>query len=208
MSLPFSRAHPRMKVMSDNGTRKDQTTLEGQVLIAMPGMSDPRFQKSLVYVCTHGEDGAMGLIVNKRAERLTVAALLRRLDLPASEDHEQMPVRYGGPVETMRGFVLHSADYPGDEGTLQVDDEVSMSFSMDVLRDIAEGNGPRRVAIALGYSGWAPGQLEGELQMNGWLYCPPDEEMLFGDEDGEEKWDKALAKIGVDPALLGAGGTA
>lgn len=181
--------------------------LEGQVLIAMPGMSDPRFQKSLVYLCSHSEEGAMGLIVNKPADRLTLGGLLRRLDIKPCDKVEDDPVRYGGPVETMRGFVLHSGEFPGDEGTLRVEDDVSMSFSMDVLHAIARGEGPRRSLVALGYSGWAPGQLEGELQMNGWLACKPDEEMLFGAED-DGKWDKALAKIGVDPALLGPGGTA
>ena len=181
--------------------------LEGKVLIAMPGMSDPRFQRSLVYLCSHNDDGAMGLIVNKPAERLTLGGLLRRLDISPSDEVEGAPVRYGGPVETMRGFVLHSAEFPGDEGTIRVDADVAMSFSMEVLRAIAAGDGPRRAVVSLGYAGWAPGQLEEELQMNGWLSCAPDEEMLFGaDDDG--KWDRALAKIGVDPALLGPGGTA
>lgn len=173
----------------------------------MPDMSDPRFQRSLVYLCSHSDEGAMGLIVNKRAERLTVAKLLKRLDIPFQDALDDAPVLYGGPVETMRGFVLHSSDYDADDGTLKVDGETSMSFSLEVLRAIADGEGPRLTAVALGYAGWAPGQLEGELQENGWLSCAPDEQLLF-DPDDEGKWEAALAKIGVNPAMLMSGGSA
>jgi len=181
--------------------------LDGQILIAMPGMQDPRFFRSLVYLCAHSEDGAMGLIVNKCAEDLVWDDLFSKLDIEVTADVGPRPVHYGGPVETGRGFVLHSADYHTENATLSVDDEVSMTATVDILQALAIGQGPGQAIVTLGYAGWAPGQLESEIQRNGWLLCAPDSELLFG-EDNNAKWDRALAKIGVDPALLGAGGHA
>lgn len=181
--------------------------LDGRILIAMPGMQDQRFVRSLVYLCAHSADGAMGLIVNKRADDLVWRDLFKRLGIPIGKSNAPRPVHYGGPVETGRGFVLHTADYHADEATMKVDGQVSMTATLDVLQAMATGRGPGRAIVALGYAGWAPGQLESELQMNGWLLCDPDEELLFGDDD-ERKWDRALRKIGVDPSLLGPGGHA
>lgn len=181
--------------------------LTGQLLIAMPGMRDPRFHRTLVYLCAHSADGAMGLIVNKPAESLALKDLFERLSIPAGPGIGQARVRFGGPVETGRGFVLHSADYRAEDATLEVDAETSMTATLDILHAMAREEGPGRAMVALGYAGWAPGQLEQEIQMNGWLYCAPDAELLFG-EACEEKWERALAKIGVDPALLAAGGRA
>ena len=181
--------------------------LVGKVLIAMPGMQDPRFAKSLVYLCAHSSDGAMGLIVNKCADTLIWSDLFEKLDIPIGKFNAPRPVHYGGPVETGRGFVLHSSDYHAEDATMSVDDRVSMTATLDILHAIAMGVGPDKAIVALGYAGWAPGQLESELQVNGWLTCDPDGGMLFGDEN-DEKWDQALAKLGIDPMLLGAGGHA
>jgi putative transcriptional regulator len=181
--------------------------LDGQVLIAMPGMQDPRFARSIVYLCAHSAEGAMGLIVNKRADDLVWRDLFKRLGIPIGSVNAPRPVHYGGPVETGRGFVLHSADYHAEEATLKVDTRISMTATLDVLQAMALGRGPDHAIVALGYAGWAPGQLESELQMNGWLLCEPDEELVFGDDDSG-KWDRALKKIGVDPSMLGAGGHA
>lgn len=181
--------------------------LDGQILIAMPGMPDPRFFRSLVFLCAHSEDGALGLVINKTADDLVWKDLFVKLDIPIGSANAPRPVRYGGPVETGRGFVLHSSDYFADEATMKVGDLISMTATLDILQAIALGKGPDQAIVTLGYAGWAPGQLEGELQSNGWLLCDADEDLLFGEEQ-DEKWDKALAKIGVDPALLGAGGHA
>ena len=178
--------------------------LDGQILIAMPGMQDPRFHRSLVYLCAHSADGAMGLIVNKRADDLKLKDLFGRLGIPIGDGPGELaraPVHYGGPVEMGRGFVLHSSDYQSDDATLQVDDATSMTATLDILHAMATDRGPDRAIIALGYAGWAPGQLEAELQANGWLACAADENLLFG-PDEDTKWDRALAKLGVHPAML------
>ena len=179
--------------------------LSGKLLIAMPGMSDPRFEKSVVYICAHSDDGAIGLVVNRRADGVSQKDLFGQLDIEIDPARQAAWVHYGGPVEMGRGFVLHSADYHIEEATLEVDDAFSMTATIDVLKDIAAGDGPRRAMIALGYSGWSGGQLEGELQRNGWLTCDADEDILFGREN-DDKWEAALAKLGVDPRMLSAEG--
>jgi len=187
--------------MSEDDTPEPEESLGGQVLIAMPGMEDPRFRRSLVYLCAHSSEGAMGLIVNKHADNLRLKDLFEKLGIEIGEPMAGIPVHFGGPVETGRGFVLHSADYDSGESTLQVDASTSMTATIDILHAMAESRGPSRAIVALGYAGWAPGQLEAEMRANGWLACPPDEELLFG-EDEEAKWDRALAKIGVHPGTL------
>ena len=193
--------------MQDVSESNDATFLDGQMLIAMPGMQDPRFSRSLVYLCAHSSDGAMGLIVNKCAEDLVWKDLFQKLDIPVKSDVGPRPVHYGGPVETGRGFVLHTPDYHSEDATVTVDDGTSMTTTVDILQALAAGDGPGRAIVTLGYAGWAPGQLESELQMNGWLLCNADADLVFGDNN-DAKWDQALFKIGVDPALLGAGGHA
>ncbi len=180
-------------------------SLGGRLLIAMPGMTDPRFRRSLVYLCAHTEEGAMGLIVNKHADDLKLKDLFEKLEIPLGEPIAMTPVHFGGPVETGRGFVLHSADYDSGESTLQVDGQVSMTATVDILHAIAENRGPSRSIVALGYAGWSPGQLEAEMRANGWLACDPDDDLLFGGDE-QHKWDRALAKIGVDPAMLSSQG--
>lgn len=179
--------------------------LSGKMLIAMPAMGDPRFEKTLIYLCAHSDDGALGLVVNRRVDEVSQGDLFDQLKLDASPDAATRHVHYGGPVETGRGFVLHSSDYHVDEATLEVDDQVSMTATVDVLKALAAGNGPRHAMIALGYAGWGGGQLEGELQRNGWLTCDSDEDLIFGLND-DDKWAAALAKLGVDPTWLSAEG--
>lgn len=181
--------------------------LSGKVLIAMPGMEDPRFSHALVYLCAHSEDGAMGLIVNKPTDDLVWHDIFKKLDIALAHGEAPRPVNYGGPVETGRGFVLHSSDYHAESASLRVDSGTSMTATLDVLQAIASGHGPAQALVTLGYSGWAPGQLEKELQFNGWLSCDPDDDLLYGAED-ETKWTRALAKLGIDPTLLGSGGHA
>lgn len=189
-------------------TAADPTSLSGKLLIAMPGMGDPRFERSVVYICVHSEDGAMGLIVNKPTGELHFSDLLEQLEIDPGAGSEDMAVFIGGPVEGGRGFVLHSGDYIGNETTLHVDDDFAMTATRDILEDIARGAGPAACLPALGYSGWAPGQLEGELQQNAWLTCDADSAIVFS-RDNAGKWEKALRKLGIDPLLLSpAGGRA
>lgn len=177
--------------------------LEGQLLIAMPGMGDPRFERAIVYMCVHNEQSAMGLIVNKAAPSITFRELLEQVDIETDllAPHTDIPVLFGGPVETERGFVLHSRDYHSEGVTLPVSDTVALTASVDILKAIVQGQGPARAIMALGYSGWGPGQLEGEIRANGWLHGPSDDELLFSREL-DEKWPAALAKIGVDLSNL------
>jgi putative transcriptional regulator len=183
-------------------------SLSGRFLIAMPGMGDPRFERTLIYMCSHGSDGAMGLVVNRRADGVTFDELMSQLQIELGPQSQGVDVRFGGPVEMGRGFVLHSPDFHAEDSTMRVDERVSLTATLDVLRAMAEGRGPEQALIALGYSGWGPSQLETELQRNGWLTCEADSEILFSDED-ESKWSRALAKLGVSPSMLSAtGGTA
>lgn len=179
----------------------DATTLTGKLLIAMPGMGDPRFEHGVVYLCSHGEDGAMGLIVNKPAGDLTLAGLLDKLGIRVSDLTAPGRIHFGGPVETGRGFVLHSMDYGGNESTLEVDRGIGMTATLDILSDIAHGRGPERKIVALGYAGWGPGQLESEIAENGWLTADASPEILFRPDDGG-KWAAALAALGVDALTL------
>ena len=194
-------------VMIEDSPTEAAEYLDGQILIAMPGMSDPRFSQALVYLCAHSDDGAMGLIVNKATEDLVWQDLFEKLEVTVDTTGAPRPVYYGGPVEMGRGFVLHSADYHAEDATLRIDSGTSMTATLDILQALGARQGPERAMVALGYAGWAPGQLETELQANGWLLCPPDDDLLFGSDD-DGKWARALAKIGVNPGMLGAGGHA
>lgn len=175
----------------------------GKLLIAMPGMSDPRFEKSVVYICAHSDDGAMGLIINKPMPDVTLADLLKQLSIEDAQDSTTVPVYFGGPVEVGRGFVLHSAEYQSDDTTLEVDAQFAMTATRDVLTDIAAGNGPATTLLALGYAGWGAEQLEGEIQQNGWLSCDATPEVVF-DVPAGEKWMAALKLLGVDALMLSA----
>ena len=174
--------------------------LSGQMLIAMPGMTDPRFEKAVIYICAHNEDGAMGLVVNRLIESMTFPELLKQLDIEPSEPENVIRVLLGGPVDQARGFVLHSPDYLQD-ASMVVDDDVALTATIDILRAIADGAGPRNRLLALGYAGWGPGQLDSEILHNGWLNVSADDDLVFG-EDLDAKWERAMAKIGIDPLLL------
>ena len=175
------------------------------MLIAMPGMQDPRFDRAVIYLCAHAEDGTMGLIVNKPATEVRFADLLDQLDIPRGDGTKDIRVHYGGPVETGRGFVLHTDDYASDAGTMRVDDGIAMTATLDVLTDIADGGGPDRSMLALGYAGWGPGQLEDEIADNGWLMADARADILFG-RASEYKWTAALKVLGIDPLGLSATG--
>jgi len=181
--------------------------LDGQLLIAMPGMSDPRFERSVIYMCAHSEQGAMGIIINKTTPMMSFGELLSQLDLAGDEalappqELMQMPVLFGGPVEQGRGFVLHTSDYFTADSSLPVAENIALTATVDILRAMARGEGPERAVLALGYSGWAPGQLESEIQHNGWLTCQADEELVFG-LDFEDRYAAALRKLKIDPAML------
>jgi putative transcriptional regulator len=182
--------------------------LDGQMLIAMPSMRDERFARSLIYICAHSSEGAMGIIVNHPAANINFTDLLVQLDVIPAADLIMLPQRAGtvpvlrgGPVETGRGFVLHSADFFIENSTLPIDEGICLTATIDILKAIAKGDGPDSAVLALGYAGWAPGQLETEIQHNGWLYCPADSDLIFG-VDIESKYDKALRKIGIDPGML------
>lgn len=177
--------------------------LTAKILIAMPGMGDPRFVKSVIYLCAHSPEGAMGLIVNKPAPDVRFADLLDQLGIARTDRTRDIRVRFGGPVEHARGFVLHSADYESVGGTMKVDDRTSMTATLDVLEKIAAGTGPERSLFALGYAGWGPGQLEGEIARNGWLVADATPDLVFGADDAG-KWARALASLGIDPLSLSA----
>lgn len=177
-----------------------QGYLVGQLLIATPQISDPRFSRTVVYVCAHGPEGAMGLVVNRRIGSAPLPDLLEQLGIDIPTDGREVSLFFGGPVESERGFVLHSAEYLQDS-TLKIDSNVALTASAEILKDIAEGCGPRKSIVVLGYAGWAPGQLETEIRNNGWLHASADELLIF-DEELDTKWEMALAKIGVDSSML------
>jgi len=177
------------------------SNLLGKLLIAMPDMGDPRFDKSVIYICAHSCEGAMGLIVNKPQPNLRFAKLLEQLDISVTGDIADVRVHYGGPVESVRGFVLHTSDYRSEMGTQDVDGHICMTATLDVLEQIARGEGPKTSMLALGYAGWGAGQLESEIMRNGWLTCDPTDAIVFG-RANEHKWTAALKILGIDPLLL------
>ena len=178
------------------------SSFTGQLLVSMPQLLDQFFARSVVYICSHSQiDGAMGLIINKVVEWLTIDKLYAQLKIePAMRVSRSQAVHFGGPVQTGRAFVLHSPDY-GDEGTLCIGAEFAMTATLDVLRAIGQGDRPRQAILAIGYAGWGPGQLDSEIQANGWLSVAADAGLVF-DSDNDSKWQRALAKLGVSPELL------
>ena len=184
----------------NGGSDNNGDYLTGQLLIAMPNMRDPRFARTVIYVCAHNADGAMGLVVNRLVGSVTFPDLLVQLGIDTEAVTEEIRVHFGGPVESGRGFVLHSGEYH-HASTLQVAEQMALTATIDILQDIAKGAGPRRSLLALGYAGWGPGQLDAEIQSNGWLNVSADEQLVF-DEDLDGKWKRAIGKLGVDPSLL------
>ncbi len=184
--------------------------LGGQMLVAMPGMRDERFQRSVIYICGHSSDGAMGIVINNRTPSMTFRDLLVQLDLIEADQAIRLPRRVshahvlrGGPVETSRGFVLHTSDFTIPSVTQEIDEGICMTATLDILRAIARDEGPRSAILALGYAGWSAGQLEREIAANGWLHCEADPDLLFS-HDLDSKYDRALRKIGIDPVMLSA----
>jgi len=174
--------------------------LTGQLLIAMPAMRDPRFARTVIYMCAHNSDGAMGLVINRLVGSVTFPDLLQQLGVDTAGVNDEIRVHFGGPVEPGRGFVLHSGDYQHNT-TLRVASELALTATVEILRDIAMGQGPERSLLALGYAGWGPGQLDSEIQANGWLHVEADAGLVF-DDDLTDKWERAIGKLGVDPTLL------
>jgi putative transcriptional regulator len=179
--------------------------LTGKILIAMPGMADARFQRSVVLVCAHSDEGAMGLVLNRPLPEIGFGDLLEQLGIEADDAARQIEVRFGGPVEPGRGFVLHNVPEHGEdpEGRLRISGVLAMTTTRDILEDLAHGEGPESAVLALGYAGWGPGQLEEEMLQNGWLTGDGAEELIFGN-DHDEKWQAALKAQGIDPSLLSA----
>jgi len=180
--------------------------LTGQMLIAMPGMGDPRFEQTVILICAHSAEGAMGIVVNKPLPELQLTDMLAQLEITPGAMLPDLPICYGGPVERQRGFMLHGPEYGDAEGdTLEIDGRFALSATIDVLRDLANGRGPAEALVALGYAGWAPGQLEDELRANGWLTCDASPTLLF-ETPMQARWEAALATIGVHPSVLSAEG--
>lgn len=191
-----------------NAMPTERSYLDGQFLIAMPSMQDDRFARSVIYLCAHSDEGAMGIVVNQAVPQIDFTELLVQLDIIPEGPEIRLPrgasrmiVQRGGPVETGRGFVLHSADYFVENSTLPIDDNVCLTATLDVLKAIASGSGPENAMLALGYAGWAAGQLEHEIQANGWLSLKGDAELIF-DPDLDGKYGRALALLGIEPAML------
>src|SRR6201993_346298 len=198
----------RIAKTTSSGKASGRSYLDGQMLIAMPSMRDERFARSVIYVCAHSSEGAMGIVVNQPAPNVRFSELLVQLEVIPAAELIQLPQRAGvikvlkgGPVETGRGFVLHSAHFFIENSTLPIDDGICLTATLDILKAIARGKGPQSAVLALGYAGWAPGQLEGEIQENGWLHFTADPELIFG-SDIDGKYSRALRKIGIDPGKL------
>jgi putative transcriptional regulator len=184
--------------------------LEGGILIAMPGMADPRFQRSVIYLCSHDDTGAMGLVVNQPRGAMTFRNLAVQLDLMEPEDAIRLPERIshapilrGGPVEPSRGFVLHSDDFEVEDSTRRLSKGICLTATLDILKAIMSDRGPSVSLVALGYAGWSGGQLEREIQENAWLHMPCDASLLFSCSF-ESKYERALRQLGIDPAMLSA----
>lgn len=184
--------------------------LDGQFLVAMPGMTEEPFARAVIYVCAHSAEGAMGIVLNRPAANLNLPDLLVQLEIVPEIERIRLPQRVGrmqvlmgGPVETSRGFVLHSPDFYIDQSTLPIDDSVCLTATIDILRAIAKGEGPQNAVLALGYAGWAAGQLESEIQANGWLNCPAEPDIIFS-AAVDTRYEAALRRIGIDPGMLSA----
>jgi putative transcriptional regulator len=188
---------------SDRKAKGGDGFLLGKLLVALPGMPDVRFEKSVIFMCAHSEEGAMGLIVNKPFEGLSFRELVERLDVRVSANARDAPILFGGPVGTGQGFVLHTSEFGNGEATMPITSEISLTATIDILRAIAEGRGPEKALFALGYAGWGPGQIEAELSQNGWIHCDAKKAILF-DLECDDKWRAALATLGADISGLSA----
>jgi len=190
-----------MATSRDTRLNEGENFLEGKLLIAMPGMTDERFAQTVIYICAHSSKGAMGIVINKPIPGLSFAELMKQLQIETGPAAGELPILYGGPVETGRGFVLHSGDYEASDSTLPVSEDISLTATLDILRAIADGKGPKHALFALGYAGWGAGQVENEFQYNGWLHCHADPTLVFG-TDPQAKWSTALSRLGIGPSGL------
>jgi putative transcriptional regulator len=199
--------HPRMKLGGSNVSGEERGFLDGKMLIATPSMRDERFARSVIYLCAHSSEGAMGIVVNQPARHIKFADLLQQLGVIASPTEMKkkrgaaIRVMNGGPVESGRGFVLHTSDVFIENSTLPIEDNICLTATLDILRTIASGDGPEQALLALGYAGWPAGQLEQEIHANGWLHCDADQQIVF-DAEAETKYERALRKIGISPGML------
>jgi putative transcriptional regulator len=193
----------RMARSAPPSEKSGESFLEGKLLIAMPGMPDPRFEKSVIFMCSHSAQGAMGLIINKPIDGLSFRELVDKLGIGMKVARGDMPILFGGPVQMGRGFVLHSAEYASEETTLPLTPEISLTATVDILRAISEGRGPEKAVLVLGYAGWGEGQIEAEILANGWIHCDADAAIVF-DTGYESRWQTALAKLGADISGLSA----
>ena len=185
-------------------TIQGESFLEGKLLIALPGMGDERFEKSVIFMCAHSLDsGAMGLCINRPIDGLNFRELASRLELMTTPATPDFPILLGGPMDTGRGFVLHSSDYESDDSTLPITETISLTATLDILRALAAGEGPRQALFALGYAGWREGQIEDEIRANAWIHCDADDTLLF-ETPHAEIWSAALAKLGIDMSGLSA----
>lgn len=186
---------------ANKAERADQSSyLTGRILMAMPGMNDPRFNKAVILLCAHDENGAMGLVINHTLPGIDLSELLEQLEVKDSETVDNVPVMSGGPVETARGFILHGNDFK-QEDTIEIDGKYSVTGTIDALKAVAGGDGPDKMLFILGYAGWSAGQLDEELQQNTWLVTDADEDIIF-DSSPDDKWNTAIKKIGIDPGML------
>jgi putative transcriptional regulator len=201
--MPSSADDRNVRMDGPPRTIQGENFLEGKLLIALPGMADPRFERSVIFMCAHSLEGAMGIMINRAVEGLRFRELMNKLELELQAGARDMPVLYGGPVETGRGFVLHSGDYESVDSTLPVAEDVSLTASVEILRAMGEGKGPKKALFALGYAGWGPGQIENEIRANGWIHCDTDTSLLF-DTGLDSKWSNALRKLGIDASGLSA----
>ena len=204
--LRQSRGTPYLVAMGSQVPQLEdggESFLEGKLLIALPGMPDPRFEKSVIFMCAHSGDGAMGIIINKAVEGLSFREMMDKLKIGVTAATPDPPIHFGGPVQTGRGFVLHSGEFESQDSTMAVTDDISLTATLDILRAIANGTGPARSLFALGYAGWDGGQIEDEIRANGWVHCDADNAIIFdGALDG--KWSRALKKLGIDMSGLSA----
>ena len=199
--INYGRIEKRILMSESNqASNKKFTYLVGQFLVAMPGMHDPSFEKTLIYMCAHSADGAMGLIVNRAIKTLTFPDILVELEIDLPINDHSIDILFGGPVESGRGFVLHTNDYLQD-ATLAIDNNFALTATLDILKAIATGDGPLQALLVLGYAGWGPGQLDREIKSNGWLSVAADKDLVF-DRNLGGKWGRAMQKIGVNPNML------
>ena len=185
------------------GSEPNESFLEGKLLIAMPGMPDPRFEKSVIFMCAHSAKGAMGLIINKPIEGLSFRELMAKFNIDVTADGPETPILFGGPVHVGRGFVLHSADYGSRDATMPITSEISLTATTDILEAISKGQGPSKSMLALGYAGWGTGQIESEILANGWIHCDPYPELIFNTHY-DAKWETAIGKLGAGISGLSA----